>query len=143
MNDWAMRKSAARPNRVVTSVYGEQAQGLRKRILHLVFCPSTMLSDVMSFAGAEAAECALSFDIVTVGVKALGWRRVGAERCDGTCPSSLLLFASFQCDVPAAVPSNRSFTVSPCSGGGAVKMSGVEPMWSRPGFRPVGGDWRI
>ena len=124
----------------MTSVYGEHAQGLRRRILHLLFCPSTMLSDVMSFAGA-AAECVFSFDIVTAVAEVLCWRLVVADRWNGTCPSSLL-FASSQCGDPAAVPSDRSFNMSPCSGGCALVMSGVETVWC-PDFRPAGGDWRI
>ena len=66
MNDCAMRNSAAKPSSVVTSVYREHAQGLRRRSLHLLFCPSTMLSDVMSFAGGPAGR-AFSFDMVVLG----------------------------------------------------------------------------
>lgn len=65
-NDCAMRNSTVRPSNVVTSVNGEHAQGLRNRILHLLFCPSTILSDVMSFAGGPAAGRALSFDMVVL-----------------------------------------------------------------------------
>lgn len=65
-NDCAMRNSTAKPSSVVTSVNGEQAQGLRKRNLHLLFCPSTILSDVMSFAGGPAAGRALSCDMVVL-----------------------------------------------------------------------------
>lgn len=72
MNDCAIRKSATRPSRVVVSVHGEHAHGLRRRILHLLFCPSTMLSDVMSFADAAAAACGFSVDMVTAVAEVLG-----------------------------------------------------------------------
>jgi hypothetical protein len=62
-----MRNSAAKPSRVVTSVYSEHAHGLRRRILHLLFCPSTMLSDVMSFAGGPARGRAFWLDMVVLG----------------------------------------------------------------------------
>lgn len=65
-----MRNSAAKPSSVVTSVYSEHAQGLRRRILHLLFCPSTILSDVMSFAGGPAAGrgCPLVMEAVGAAV---------------------------------------------------------------------------
>lgn len=145
-NDCVIRNSAVKPSSVVASVYSEHAQGLRRRSLHRVFCPSTMLSDVMSFAGGAAAGRALSLAMSVLGaavVEVLGWRRVVAERWNGTCPSSLLLFASFQCGGPAAVPSVRAFTTSPSSEDCAARISGAETVWSRPDLRPDGGDWRI
>jgi hypothetical protein len=48
-------------------VYSEHAHGLRRRILHRLFCPSTMLSDVMSFAGGPAGSRAFWLDMVVVG----------------------------------------------------------------------------
>jgi hypothetical protein len=66
-NDCIIRNSAAKPSSVVINVYSEHAQGLRRRNLHLVFCPSTMLSDVMSCAGGAAAGRAFSLDMAVVG----------------------------------------------------------------------------
>lgn len=66
-NDCVIRNNAVKPSSVVASVYSEHAQGLRRRNLHLVFCPSTMLSDVISFAGGAAAGRAFSLDMSVVG----------------------------------------------------------------------------
>ena len=100
---------------------------------------STMLSDVMSFAGGPGAGSFLSLVMV------LGWRRVVADRCDGTCacPSSPLLLASVNGRGPAAMPSDPSITASSCSEVPGLAMLGPGTVWPRPGFRPAGGDGRI
>lgn len=139
MNDCIIRNSAAKPSSAATRVYNEQAQGLRRRSVRLVLCPSTMLSDVMSFAGGPGAGSFLSLVMV------LGWRRVVADRCDGTCacPPSPLLLASVNGRGPAAMPSDPSITASSCSEVPGLAMLGPGTVWPRPGFRPAGGDGRI
>lgn len=65
-----MRKRAVKPNRVVMNVHSEHAQGLRRRNRHLLFCPSTMLSEVMSLAGGPGGAAAwrgFSLDMAAVG----------------------------------------------------------------------------
>lgn len=138
MKDCIIRNRAAKPSSAATRVYNEQAQGLRRRSVRLVLCPSIMLSDVMSFAGGPGAGSVLSLVMV------LGWRRVVADRCNGTCPSSPLL-VSVHDRGPAAIPSDPSFTASTCSKVRGLAMLGPGTIcrWPRPGFRPVGGDGRI
>jgi hypothetical protein len=110
-----------------------------------VLCPSTMLSDVMSFADGPSARS------VSLLVMVLGWRCVVADRCNGTgtgtcaCPSSPLLVVSVHDCGPAAtaIPSDPSSTKSTCSKVCGFAMLGPETVWPRPGFRPVGGDGRI
>jgi hypothetical protein len=60
VKDCIIRNRAAKPSSAATRVYKEQAQGLRRRSVRLVLCPSTKLSDVMSFAGGPGAGSVLS-----------------------------------------------------------------------------------
>lgn len=126
-----------KPSSAATRVYSEQAQGLRRRSVRLVLCPSTMLSEVMSFAGGPGAGGVLSLVMV------LGWRRVVADRCDGTCPSSPLLLVSAHDGSPAAIPPDPSFNASTCSKARGLAMLGPGSVWPRPGFRPAGEYGRI